>query len=621
MIFNFLIILGFILLSAFLGKFVLDRLHISIFNNALSDYIVGLLFIEAICFTIFLISSGIFKLGFWVSILPIIPILIWYIASDKSRYGPKIKVNKKSVILISIVFIGLSSWFVFEAKDHIIATITNDGIIYQDILYHSGITNAILEFGYPIQQLQYDGEVVRYHIFTHFIAAQWSFISGIESYRIYVLVFYFVFTLCISILMHDIVKDFLKEQFTSFKYFTIVIISFFGSYFLGAGLASNFMASYLFSYSYQWQLIIFLILVGFIINIKNGFNSHGYIILLFLFITAILSKGSALPLLLVGFGSLFLNKVIINKKINLKDLIFLICSGIVGIFIFKVFFSSGVEGSLINQFGFNEKFIGSPLSTVIIQKLGINNFTILLINLIFCIMAYRIYSLKFIRIPVVAFSFGMSIIGLLFFLFFKNNPGYFLIPAMFINSFVISLFILRNWFNTPTYLKFGLITLIVFSIYPFSSFGFGVKKKLDNKSFNYIPLSENRLALYRYIKNSTHNTDVIFTPSVYATNNFVGDNYYPAALTRRKFFLGGYRFGGLSLKMDFDNRLDMVDNFSKLDSNFILGMKKNDLKYILLESKGNKKNLESLFVELRNSKVNSIKILFDNDAGIFIEII
>jgi hypothetical protein len=85
--------------------------------------------------------------------------------------------------------------------------------------------------------------------------------------------------------------------------------------------------------------------------------------------------------------------------------------------------------------------------------------------------------------------------------------------------------------------------------------------KLQREAENYFPLTREKLDLYRQLQAVSVRESLIFTPSVAASRFGIPDNYYPAAITGRQFYLGGYRLRMQTLP-GLEERVAFVKSYS-----------------------------------------------------------
>jgi len=232
LILKFILVIFYILTLSLAGKNLLRTFKVEVFHNSISDLIVGFIFMEILSFISWLIGTGLLKLNYWTHFIPVLILVIWQLFVLTTGKGNKIasSQNFKRYYPVLILTAIISFILLFEAFNQFVTAITNNGVLHVDIVYHSGITNSILKYGYPVLDLQFEGGLVRYHIFTHFIASQFSFITGVEPYKIFTLFFPFFSIFCISILIFYILKDQLSSDFLVIKYLITGIIAFLGAY-------------------------------------------------------------------------------------------------------------------------------------------------------------------------------------------------------------------------------------------------------------------------------------------------------------------------------------------------------------------------------------------------------
>ncbi len=624
MLIRFIPVIMYVIILSITGKALLKMMRIEIFHGRLSDYIVGFLFIQIVSFISFLVFVGLFKFSYWTHFIPSILLIIWQgyrsmiSSSESCRLGLELSRYYPALIL----FMLISTLVLYEASAQFHAAIRKEGVIHVDMVYHSGIITAILEYGYPIVDLQYAGGLIRYHIITHFIASQLTFVSGLEPYQVFVIFFPLFSILGISILIFDLVRKELGTRFSIHGFLAIGILSFLGAYLLPGYWFNTQVHEFFISPSYQLQLVIVLIISACILEKSDlEYKLKDYSTFFVLFCFCILTKGSSLPLLLMGFGFLVVHRFWRFRRIILSDVIFLCLCGIIGAIIYLVFFSfeSSNGESYLTLWGYNSKYINfSYLDTLLTQKLGlrINNWVLFAIT----IVTYRFYIVRFYREPVVLFSIGVAFAGLLFLLFYTRDPIQFFEVGIFLINLFLGLFLIKNY-SRISWISLALILfLLPLSIYPISSHGFQMKRYMKEESERYYPLSPQRYELYNVINAVTQKDDKVFTPSVYGATNSSADNFYPAALSKRIFYLGGFKYGNQKFYEDFDTRLKLVNEFS-FSRDFLSTIKLEKISYILVEYDGNINDLTKEINEVvKTDSCSAYRVLHHNSAGVLIQL-
>lgn len=623
LIVGFAVIIFFILASARCGFFTLGKMSVS-FGDKASTTIAGLFFVELLGLLCYISCNLVTQTGLWVSFLPFLALFFYQVYQNRNKSINIIKFDKRLYylafsIIVFLVFYAYLSWTQLQS------VILDEGVIYQDVIYHAGISNAFFDMGYPIKDVQYAGGTISYHIFTHFVVAQLAYLSGLLTYKVYVLFFTPLSIILVCSLIYSISKFVLKERFSGRYFLLVSFISLFGANLMGLGLSDNYFSSFFFSYSYQWQLIIMLLIANYVI--KSTYNnivtflSKDYLVLLILVCVSIIIKGSSLPLLLAGFGLMFLVKFIVEKKINIRDVGFLALTTFVSVLVYLAFFTTADGADFSSFIGFNNFLTQKTLFFIVAQKIGIQSLAFVGFGLLISVISFRYFLVYYVRKPIVSFVTGMFITGIFFFLFYSNNPNYFLIPTIFMSNFILIIYLLVHQNEITKFHKFLLILMFMLSVYPISSVGFRFKKKLAEKAEQYYPINHGRLELYSWIENNTPNDAIIFTPSVYATDDFISDNYYPAAISKRVFYLGGFRFGNPTYAQSFKERELLVNNFSLERDDQMALLRTHNIAYVMIEKLGNKLRYDiNGLTEEREDGINNYQVLFKNKEGLILRL-
>lgn len=623
---NLIVIIFCVIVFSICGKRLLQKLKIEVFQDSISAYILGFLFMEMLCFISYLIFAGVFKFQFGVHLLPILLTVLWllyYWVKSINKSAKRVQ-SYGQYYPVLILFLLISTLLGYEASSQFQTIFTNSGVLHIDMVYHAGISNSLLEYGYPIKDLQFDGAYIYYHIFTHYISAQLSYVSYLETHQVFILFFPFFSILCISLLLFDIVRSSVNKGNLTINYLIVGIITFLGAFFLPGPWGNASINGIFVSPSYQFELIFFIVIVQ-LIYLKNQeqYNLKDYIVLLVLFIFSIITKGSSM-ILLAGFGFLAVNRGLRLKKIILSDLIFLATATFLGIVVFIVFFSySDSDTDFYFSFlGVNWRFIDSSfVNTILIKKLNINVNFLKYLTFIITIISFRYYLIKYIRHAVVSFVIGMSIAGLICFLFITTDPMNFLKGPFILLNMLFGIVLVNNFRSISKTNLLVIFALLPLSIYPISSLGFQMKKWQNGEIHRYYPISPERIALYNFINTYTEKDEIIFTPSVYGATNLSADNFYPASFSERNFYLGGYGYGHIKHFSSFKQRLELVDSFSFNEEQFH-DLKTIDIKIVLIEYKGNKQDFsESIDEAISSGERKPYKVLFNNSAGIILELI
>ena len=308
-------------------------------------------------------------------------------------------------------------------------------------------------------------------------------------------------------------------------------------------------------------------------------------------------------------------RTIIKRKVEPTWYLALGCLMIVGVATYWLFFtgSSAAEQNI----AFSVNSFDTTLWGIVSSKLSVNPPDILkLVVLLGSAVSFRFILLRDLTDKMVQFYLGCFAAGFVFFVFFSNNPSYFLFPALFMGNLLALKVLRRQFVDFHWALKIVCAMLLLLSIYPIANGGrLNATKKLETKAATYYPLTPDRVELYQQLNSSSDSSDLIFTPSVYATDKLTADNFYPAALSGRQFFMGGYRFGGIDLQLEFTQRLDLVDNFSLSDVSQFEMLKAAGATYVLVERRGNKSNVAKSLDDLIKQNTGPYRIEFSNSAG------
>ncbi len=614
-----LILIGvaYLCLTLYCGRFLIKFLGIK-FETEFLNIVLGFLTIEAASYISFVLFGILGLKSFLFSFLPNI-LIILVILGRKTVYKESLHLNNRNfkglIWSCMLLFICIYSVYLFEARDQIISILNFDGVIYQDIIYHGGIVNSIINFGYPVQDPQFYNQVLNYHLFTHFLTAKISYISGANPFLTYHIFLNFIGTLFYSILSISVSKFLLqnsniKEKFFSISVFILSFTAFFCSFFMGGLLNFSFVSAFFFSASFQWQLIlllIFYIVVMEVVYFEN-YSKKNLIVFLVLLFVASITKISSLPLMIAGIFSLCIYYLLFfNKKFlkywSILGILYIFC----GILIFNIFFAGNKsESSLIE---FNLDIIES---VPIVAYLNLTGSLVLLIIFFITTASYRLVLFLDLKNFNTWFSGAILLTGFVLSLLVKDNQAYFLLPSIIISSH-LSLSILCKARNRK-YLIFLALPLIILSFYPIASLGLDLENKFSSKN-HYYPINYDRLQLYKWLNNNTDKNEIIFTTSVMGSPENKADNFYPAALSERIFYLGGYRFGGLENLKNFEERINFVKNFDINSESIHKGLQTKNITFILIEKNGNFN--EDIYNNAKKMDSNNLyQLEYKNEMGL-----
>ncbi|WP_026838075.1 hypothetical protein [Gillisia sp. JM1] len=613
--------IAYLCLTLYCGRYLIKFLKIK-FESEIINILLGFLIIEAasfICFVLFGILGLIF---FLFSFIPNI-LLIFVIFFRKIFYKDSLQVNFRNFkyLLVPCLFLFICITFTFLAGswNQFISVLNFEGVIYHDIIYHGGIVNSIINFGYPVRDPQFYDQVLNYHLFTHFLTAKISYITGANPF-----LSYFFFLNIIGILLYSIlsiaVSNFLlrhtriENKIFPISVFTLSFIAFFCSFFFGGSLNASFVFGFFFSSSFQWQLFLLLIFYFVVMEVVHfeNYSKRNMAILLLLFFVACITKVSSLPLMIAGILSLCIFYVLFFNKSFLKYWSILgVLYIFFGILIYYMFFSGNKsDGSMIE---FNLDIIEI---VPIVAYFRLTEPLVLLIIFFITTASYRFLLFFELKNFNTWFSGAILLTGFILSLLFKHDQLYFLFPSIIISSH-LSLSLLWNT-SKRKYLIFLAISLIILSFYPIAHFGLTISNKLKSEN-HYYPINYNRMKLFEWLNYNTDKNEVIFTTSVIGSPENTADNFYPAAISKRIFFLGGYRFGGVENFEDFGERINLVKHFDINSKSIHNSLRAENVSFILIEKKGNFN--DDLYYRANNMSSNNLyELVYKNEMGLILRL-
>ena len=265
-IFNLLLALSYLAVATLLGVQICRWLGLR-FQHAAAEWVAGLLIFEFFSFLICWLAGSVFDLGIGTAFCPVL-ILVYVLMAGWAPAQSETNIKSKShwaVIAASssvlIAILTLVSW------DQIVAAVTNQGVIYQDAIYHGGISRSIRELGFPIADLQYSGAEIKYHVFTHFFVAKLAFITNWSEHQIYIclmppLAAIMYSAAACSFLIGE--KDSVNSRSKFVTGMAVILLPLFLVTLGGGSTVNGYVFAEIFSYSFAWQLIIFTLLLDYI---------------------------------------------------------------------------------------------------------------------------------------------------------------------------------------------------------------------------------------------------------------------------------------------------------------------------------------------------------------------
>ncbi|MGW1455551.1 hypothetical protein ACWBC2_11225 [Salegentibacter agarivorans] len=619
---SLLILILFTVITAFSGRVLLDVLRIN-YKNEILNFLIGFLLIESFSLIVFIILGLLGYKNFLFAFIPnilfvLISVFYFFNKNNSFSFNFQYPILWKASLFLFLTITGL---YFLNGSELFFNVLNSSGVIYQDIIYHGGISQSIINFGYPVYDLQFKGKLLSYHFFTHFLAAKISYISFSN-----VFISYHIFLNLLGILVYSFLSiSFFQIVFYSSgykfkgKYHEIIIAlsgfcAFWCTFWIGGFLNNSFISAFYLSSSFQWQLI--MMLVFFLIAFNNAFSKISLkhmIVLAMLLFTATLIKVSSLPLIISGFGAVLLYNLIFldKRKIQIwtQLLLILIVTGVIS---FISFFQVGASQSSTLEFN-----IDLLKLTPIIAFFKINSLILSILIYLISVVSFRFILIYKLKKSETWFVGSILLSGLVLSLLVKDNQVYFIFPAIILSSHLAITYLLKT--NLKKLILLLFLFFLFFSFYPIGGLGVTLKDKFEKKS-HYYELNAKRLELYSWLRNNSNKNEVFFTTSHYASPDMMADNYAPAAFSGRKTFLGGFRFGGIEYEDDFHKRLELTKNFSLDDKKVWNLLRKENIKYVLIEKIG---NFDKLLYDKVKNDINPAhyRLVFKNTQGLIFQVV
>lgn len=512
-------------------------------------------------FAIFILASAVASSAAIVVSIAV-PILIGVALSGAAR-GRLIdlipELPKSGRAAIGIAWILLIAQYGFECRTVLAAVARGDGVIYQDIIYHAGIARSLMMDGFPAHNLQFAGEYVGYHIFTHFIAAQIALVMGTSLPVVFTYVLTPLFFMLIAASINGFIEVLARGRTISTTVKVGIIYASVLSMFLFSGTPDPSIPLYL-SHSYQLQIVSLVVIFLYLYKFHDrsiNISTRSSVLIVLLAAQAVLIKGSSLPLIVAGFGAWIGIEAIRQRRLERSHLAIFATLVAVSIAVYIAFFHLPGYSPAADEIEMHESRLYSMhLVRKATEFLG-NHWIVMTVPALFSILSYR---LVLVFLPPITFGGAVGaafMAGLVLYLVMEYGANYYVLPAVCItNVYVLTNAALhRDRMNRIA--KAGILAAVVLSLYPISNAGFPTASLvLSRKAENYYPLTKEKRRLYEALEAMSSRESLIFTTAVSAARNGIPDNYYPAALTGRTFYLGGHRlktqwFPGLQERVDF----------------------------------------------------------------------
>lgn len=522
--------------------------------------------------------------------------------------------------VIGVTWLLLLVQYGVECSSLIVSVARGEGVIYQDIIYHGGIARSLALNGFPAQNLQYAGEYIGYHIFSHFIAAQVSTLLGTSLQVSYSFILGPLFFLLIAISLNAFINVISNRADIKVGIRVAIIYVSLLSIFLLSGTPDPSGPLYL-SHSYQLQIASLAIVFSYLHKLYDGsinVTTRSTILVSVLLSQAVLIKGSSLPLILTAFGAWIGIEAVNRKRLDGSHLAILasliLASGIVYV---AFFYAPGFTASPYDLNLYVNRLYSIHLVREAVELMGVHWIVVS------AVAAASMLSYRLLLVYLPFSSYGGAVgtaflTGIAMYLFMRYGANYYVLAMVCLTNVYCLTMTALHWTRLKWIVKTAVVACAFLSLYPISNGGYpSASIMLSRKADNYYPLTQEKLRLYRQLEAVSERESLIFTTSLAAASSGVADNYYPAALSGRTFYLGGHRlktqaFPGLA------ERLEFVRQFTPLSPEDHRRLKELGVDFVLIET-GDLRRTE------RDSTLEAVaasplyRVIFENEAGVLLE--
>jgi len=523
------------------------------------------------------------------------------------------------LIVVGITWLLLLAQYGIECSPLLIAAARGEGVIYQDIIYHGGIARSLALNGFPAQNLQFSGENIGYHIFSHFIAAQFLTLIGASVQTTYTFVIAPMFFLVIALSAYSYIYNvYGSYALNPFIAVVVIYVSLY-SVFMLSGTPDPSIPLYL-SHSYQLQIASLLIIFGYLHLISDGslpISAAVSGLLSLLLAQAMLIKGSSLPLVMVGFGAWIGCEAIVKRRITGAHIAMLTAFAMAAGMVYVIFYYYPGYSVTSSDFTiFISRLYDLDLARETVDLLG-DKQAVLWTASIVSILSYRIV-LAFLPFR----AYGGAILaaflsGVVMYLCIRYAANYYLLAIVCVANMYCLTKLAHHWNRISKVVRVAVVVAVVLSLYPLSSGGRpSAAIMLSRKAANYYPLTREKQSLYEELRTVSNSESLIFTTSLAGAPSGVPDNYYPAALSGRQFYLGGFRLKVQELP-GLEERLAFVEGFTPVSPDDRRRLEELGVDFVLietadLESSERRKTLDAVSSSLL------YRLVFQNGAGVIL---
>jgi hypothetical protein len=529
------------------------------------------------------------------------------------------KVTRSWVLTVAILWILLLTQYGIECSTLLTSAARGDGVIYQDIIYHGGIARSLALNGFPAQNLQYSGEHIGYHIFSHFIAAQVSTLISASVQVTYSFIVTPLFFLLIAAAATSFIDTVSESEKPLFGFKVLIIYASLYSVFLLSRIPDPATPLYL-SHSYQLQIASLLIIFSYLYLLANGtMHETGKVALMLsvLFAQAVLIKGSSMPLVMAAFGAWVAFEAISRKRLQGAHVLILgsfAASAILVYFVFYYYpgYAVGSSDFTIFTHRLYEMDIVREAVEIMgdrpVMVWGVAIVSIVSFRFILALIPFKAYT----GAVLAAFATAVAM-----YICIRYAANYYLLAIVCVANMYALTQLALHWDRVAWIVRFAIVSAVLLSIYPFSGGGRPTAQiTLSRKADTYFPLTPDKRRLYESLRSVSNRESLIFTTSIEGAPSGVPDNYYPAALSGRQFYLGGYRLRVQELP-GLQERLDFVTTFTAASPSDRRRLDELGVDFVLIET-------ADLPETERQSTLDAIesspfyRIVYQNSAGVIL---
>jgi hypothetical protein len=529
------------------------------------------------------------------------------------------KFTRSWVLTVAIIWTLLLTQYGIECSTLLTSVARGDGVIYQDIIYHGGIARSLALNGFPAQNLQYSGEHIGYHIFSHFIAAQLSTLLSASVQVTYSFVVTPLFFLLIAASAASFISVVSESEKPHFGFKALIIYASLYSVFLLSGTPDPATPLYL-SHSYQLQIASLLIIFSYLYLLANGtVHATGKVVFMLsaLFAQAALIKGSSMPLVMAAFGAWVTSDAISRKRLRGWHVLILGSLAASAALVYFVFYYYPGYAVAPSDFTiFTHRLYEMDIVRKAVETMG-NRPVIVWMAAFVSIVSFRFILAL---VPFKAYTGAILAAfasGVAMYICIRYAANYYLLAVVCVANMYALTQLALHWNRIAWVFRIAIVGAVLLSIYPLSSGGRPTAHiTLSRKADTYFPLTPEKRRLYERLRSVSNRESLIFTSSIEGAPSGVPDNYYPAALSGRQFYLGGYRLRIQELP-GLQERLDLVKSFTAVSPAHRRRLDDLGIDFVLIETADlAESERQSTLADIESSPF--YRIVYQNSAGVIL---